>query len=269
MAEMARPISIHALKSEVWRECFDQVAVEEPVELRIAGEPLAVVMRTPGDDLALAAGFLLAEGIIRGADDLLSLRHCKSGADVGFENVVDAKLANAESAQALLAQRRAERSTVTSSSCGVCGKRSIESLHCLCPPFDQPPRLDIPLIRRLPDRLRSQQSVFETTGGLHAAAIFDTQGQLLVLKEDVGRHNAVDKCLGTLLLKELLPVDGILMVSGRTSFEIVQKALVGRVQVVAGVSAPSSLAVELARSSNMGLCGFVRDGNLNVYAGNP
>jgi FdhD protein len=204
--------------------------------------------------------------IIRDAEDVGTIRHCGD-----LENVIDLRLSDdrRSSAEAMLATRMAERSTVTSASCGVCGKRSIESLHTDAPPFAHPPELDPAMIASLPARLRESQEVFAKTGGLHAAAVFDRAGTLLVLREDVGRHNAVDKCVGHLLLREMLPLDGVLMVSGRTSFEIVQKALVARIQTIAAVSAPSSLAIELARDSKMALFGFVRDGRLNAYSGMP
>jgi FdhD protein len=265
-AERMRDVRVTALSppgAPVDRD--DCVAREEPLEIRLGGQPLAVVMRTPGDDIDLAAGFLKAEMIIRHADDVATIRHCT---DASVENVIDVRLSEERkgSAEAMLKTRMAERSTVTSASCGVCGKRSIESLHADVAPFCRAVELDPTLIAALPARLRRSQEVFDKTGGLHAAAIFDAGGSLLALFEDVGRHNAVDKCVGHLLLRESLPRDGILVVSGRTSFEIVQKALVAGIQTIAAVSAPSSLAVELARASNMSLFGFVRDGSLNVYA---
>lgn len=246
------------------------MVTEEPLEIRLAGEPLAVIMRTPGDDLPLTAGFLLAEQIIVHPDDLGTMRHCQTGDPETEGNVVDVRLSPARAgvAASQLAQRKAERATVTSASCGVCGKKTIESLAATCPPFPKLPTLEPALILSLPERLRAAQTVFEATGGLHAAAIFDRQGQLLVLKEDVGRHNAVDKCLGTLLLEERLPgPDAILFVSGRTSFEIVQKAIIGRIGTVASVSAPSSLAIALARAANLVLLGFVRGETFNLYTG--
>ncbi|MCK6552005.1 formate dehydrogenase accessory sulfurtransferase FdhD [Myxococcota bacterium] len=249
----------------------DRVAIEEPLEIRIDGAPLAVVMRTPGDDLELAAGFLFAEEILRSSDDIGTIAHCRSGNDPDLANVVDVRLAAERrgTVEAVLAQRKAERSTVTSASCGVCGKKTIESLQASARPFPEAAVIDAALVATLPARLRAAQEVFDATGGLHASAIFSPTGELLVAREDVGRHNAVDKCVGALLLREQLPLRGphVLMASGRTSFEIVQKALVARIQSVASVSAPSSLAIELARASNMGLAGFVRDGSLNVYAG--
>lgn len=270
VAERIRGVQVTEVTRNGTRSKEDRVAAEEPLEIRIGGKPLAVVMRTPGDDIELAAGFLKAETIIKDADDVDTIRHCHSGADPDYENVVEVTLSAARrtEAQTLLAQRMAERSTITSASCGVCGKRTIESLHADIGAFEATPKVDVEMIATLPGRLREAQKVFDATGGLHAAAVFDSDGTLLVVKEDVGRHNAVDKCVGHLLLREMLPLlsGATLMVSGRTSFEIVQKALVAGIPSVAAVSAPSSLAVELARASNMALFGFVRDGSLNAYA---
>ncbi|MCA9553186.1 MAG: formate dehydrogenase accessory sulfurtransferase FdhD [Myxococcales bacterium] len=265
-----REIGVQAYADGAFSHRADQVATEEPLEIRLAGEPLAVVMRTPGDDMDLTAGFLAAEGIVRAARDIGTMRYCRQGTDPDLQNVVDVVLSGprADTAEAALARRRAERATVTSTSCGVCGKRSIEALHCDAPPFEAPPVLEHDVILALPPRLRQMQAVFQATGGLHAAAVFTAQGELLVAREDVGRHNAVDKCVGHLLLEERAPEPGmVLMVSGRTSFEIIQKALNARIQTVLAVSAPSSLAVELARASRMGLVGFLRGGAFNVYAG--
>lgn len=262
-------VGVSALSAQGLQSRPDQVVIEEPLEIRLGTEPLAVIMRTPGDDLELAAGFLLGEGIVAEADDLETLRHCEDTTEVGLENVVNVVLsgARAETAGSLLARRRAERSTVTSASCGVCGKRSIESLQTQAPPFDQQPELQVQPFLEYPKRLREAQAVFDRTGGLHAAGVFDREGRLLVVREDIGRHNAVDKCVGYLLMRELLPLSGAtLMVSGRCSFEIVQKALVARIQTVCAISAPSSLAISLAQQSKMGLLGFVREGSLNVYA---
>lgn len=255
---------------EGFQSRVDHVATEEPLEIRIDGVPLAVVMRTPGDDIELAAGFLCAEEILRDTEDVGTIAHCRSGTDPDLENVVNVLLSSERkgSAEAMLAQRKAERSTVTSASCGVCGKRTIESLRASVGPFDRTPKIEPALIARLPEALRRSQEIFALTGGLHGAAVFNARGELIVMREDIGRHNAVDKCVGFLLLREMLPMQsGILMVSGRSSFEIVQKALLAGIQTVAAVSAPSSLAVTLARISRMGLVGFVRDGSLNVYAG--
>ena len=246
------------------------VVTEEPLEIRIDDRPLAVVMRTPGDDLELAAGFLRAEGIIRDSDDIALIAHCTDGDDPDLRNVVNVRLSEERKADAgqRLAAIHAERSTVTSASCGVCGKRTIESLHVDAPPFDAPVPVDPKVVTALPDALRANQTVFDATGGLHAAGLFDAQGRRQIVREDVGRHNAVDKVVGALLLREMEVESGaILMVSGRTSFEIVQKALVARIQTIAAVSAPTSLAVELSRASRMTLMGFVRGPTFNVYSG--
>ena len=246
------------------------VVTEEPLEIRIDDRPLAVIMRTPGEDLELAAGFLRAENLIRDADDIAMIAHCRDGDDPNLENIVNVRLSDErrEAAEARVAERYAERSTVTSASCGVCGKRTIESLQVEAPPFESTVAVDRRVIVGLPDRLRAQQAVFESTGGLHAAGLFTREGEPIVVREDVGRHNAVDKVVGSLLLTEQTISPGsILMVSGRTSFEIVQKALAARIQIIAAVSAPTSLAIELAESSRMTLMGFVRGHAFNVYAG--
>lgn len=270
MRERITEVGIERYDGAAGESRVDRVATEEPLELRLAGQPLAVIMRTPGDDLALAAGFLLAEQIITHPDDLGTMRHCRTGDPETEGNVVDVQLspARAAAASALLAQRKAERATVTSASCGVCGKKTIASLAADCPPFTDFAAIDPARLRALPDRLRAAQQVFEVTGGLHAAAVFDQAGALLCAKEDVGRHNAVDKVVGELFLKEHLPIPGaLLFVSGRTSFEIIQKAVVARISTVASVSAPSSLAIELAMAHRLSLVGFVRGESLNVYAG--
>ena len=227
-------------------------------------------MRTPGDDLELAAGFLYAEGIIGEPDDIGMIAHCRDGDDPDSKNVINVRLSaeRREAAHTRLAARHAERSTVTSASCGVCGKRTIESLHVDAPPLEATVSVDRALIARLPDRLRAGQTVFDATGGLHAAGLFSRAGEPLLIREDVGRHNAVDKVIGAMLLTERpIPPDGVLTVSGRTSFEIIQKALMARIPVVAAVSAPTSLAIELATASRMTLIGFVRGHSFNVYSG--
>lgn len=270
-ADRIRQVGVSAFRAGAFESRPDEVATEEPLEIRLGDDALAVLMRTPGEDVELAAGFLLAEGIIREADHIDLIRHCMDG-DSEAPNVVNATLSSdrAQTAEALLAERRAERSTVTSSSCGVCGKRTIESLFIGTTPFESQPNLQDELIQSYPEKLRQGQAVFERTGGLHAAAIFDASGQRLVVREDIGRHNAVDKCVGFLLLRELLPLrDATLMVSGRCSFEIIQKALAAGIQTVCAVSAPTSLAVSLAIESKMGLVGFLRGGSFNVYAPVP
>lgn len=248
----------------------DRVVTEEPLEIRVEGEPLAVIMRTPGDDIELTAGFLLAEEIISSADDLGLIAHCRTGDGIDGANVVNVRLAetNRDGIASRLSLRKAERATVTSSSCGVCGKRTIESLSQTAKPFTRTSPISARVISSLPARLRRAQEVFDLTGGIHAAGISSASGEILVVREDVGRHNAVDKCVGHLVLRDALPTDGaILVVSGRASFEIVQKALVARIPNVVSVSAPSSLAIDLALASRMSLFGFVRGEGFNVYAG--
>ena len=246
------------------------VVTEEPLEIRIDGRPLAVVMRTPGDDLELAAGFLRAEGIVRDGDDIALIRHCRDEDGAETANVINVELTEfrRNAADARLAARHAERATVTSTSCGVCGKRTIEALTTEAPPFDAESAPKTTVVAALPPQLREAQSTFDATGGLHAAGLFDATGRRIIAREDVGRHNAVDKVVGALTLMEHpVPDGGILMVSGRTSFEIVQKALVARIPIIAAVSAPTTLAIELAAASRMTLIGFVRAGSFTVYTG--
>ncbi|KAB2348885.1 formate dehydrogenase accessory sulfurtransferase FdhD [Actinomadura rudentiformis] len=241
----------------------DTLAVEEPLEIRIGGRPLTITMRTPGDDFDLVAGFLAAEGIIAGAGDLAGMRYC---ADTHEQNTLDVVLAaGVRPPGALL-----ERAFTTTSACGVCGKASIEALRA-DRPYDvaaDDVELTPKVLAGLPDRLREAQRVFDRTGGLHAAGLFDPAGGLLAVREDVGRHNAVDKVVGWALRAGLLPLTGrILMVSGRASFELTQKAMLAGIPVLAAVSAPSSLAVELAEDAGMTLIGFLRGETMNVYTG--
>jgi len=253
------------------RERFDEVATEEPLEIRLvlAGErrTAAVTMRTPGADFELVAGFLYNEGVVHGRSEIRALSYCVDR-DVDEEqryNIVNVELAKSAWPQI----ERLERHFLTTSACGVCGKASIEALKLrdvVAPDAGPPVRAD--MITSLPEKLRAGQGVFAATGGLHAAGLFDGEGKLLVLREDVGRHNALDKLVGWALMNGHLPLrERILMVSGRTSFEIVQKSLVSGVPVVCGVSAPSSLAVSLAREFDLTLIGFVRGNRFNVYAG--
>jgi FdhD protein len=251
----------------------DNLTVEEPLELRVGGTPLTVTMRTPGHDIELVHGFLLTEGIIRDAVDVTLARYCEGAVvsgESGFEentyNVIDVTLAPGVAAPAA----ELARNFFTSSSCGVCGKASIEQLRARTTwaVRDDPTRWPAELIAGLPERLRAEQRSFDKTGGLHAAGLFGLGGELLAVREDVGRHNAVDKVLGWALLQGLLPGTGwVLMVSGRASFELTQKALMAGVPCLAAVSAPSSLAVETAADAGMTLVGFVRGTRLNVYAG--
>lgn len=243
----------------------DRVSVEEPLEIRVGATTLAVTMRTPGHDFELAAGWLLAEGVVRHPEEIVRIEHCREVRSPEEEgNVVLVR--TTEPAGAHL--DRARRMLVTSSSCGLCGKGSIESIRGEFPAPDPRARLDPALLERLPAALRERQADFAETGGLHAAGIFTLSGQLLVCREDIGRHNAVDKAIGLLFREGRLPLsETILLVSGRASFEIVQKALAAGIPIVAAVSAPSSLAVDLARSSGMALAGFLRQGGFNLYSG--
>jgi len=243
------------------RAKLDWLVVEEPLEIRVDSRPVSVTMRTPGYDEELAAGFLLSEGLIHKAEDLGKIeRHRRNR--VG--NVVDVFLAEGVA----LSYERLTRHVFVSSSCGLCGKATIESVRQEFPPLRDRSKMTALAIGRMPRALLRGQTAFSRTGGLHAAALFDRLGRLLVLREDVGRHNAVDKVLGWQLLKGALPGNAhALLVSGRASFEIVQKALAARIPLVAAVSAPTSLAVELAHRSGQTLIGFLRPGRMNVYAG--
>jgi len=241
-------------------EHTDELATEEPLEIRVAGRPISVTMRTPGHDPELAAGFLLTEGIIHQATDLRSARPLLRRESC---NVINAALAPGVAVDFA----RLTRHVFASSSCGLCGKTTIESVQQQFPPIHEAPPIDARTLLDLPSRLADSQEIFDRTGGLHAAAIFDVAGRLIVLREDVGRHNAVDKAIGYGVLKRLLPFDRhILMVSGRASFEILQKALAARIPCIAAVSAPSSLAVAFAHESGQTLVGFLREKRMNVYA---
>lgn len=236
------------------------MAVEEPLELRVHDQPVAVLMRTPGDDFALAAGFLFTEGIVTSPSDLGVICYCPNTEDPARRNVVNVRLTRKVSLDSL------RRNTFATSSCGVCGKAAIESIRVRVRPV-RPISISRRLIAGLPDRFRAAQDGFSKTGGLHAAGVFDRRGNLLLLKEDVGRHNAVDKVVGAALLGEMDLSKTVLMVSGRAGFEIVQKAAVARIPVVCAISAPSSLAVDFARKFNMTLVGLLRGKTMNVYSG--
>jgi FdhD protein len=243
----------------------DHVAVEEPLEIRLGGHSLAVTMRTPGDDEELVAGFLHSERVIRSAEDLDVLAPYRAAdGEPNAGNVINVLLkGNIEAAR-----ERLRRNFVTASSCGLCGKVTIEAIQADLPPVTADLRLPAAIFSVLERAMGRAQATFERTGGLHAAGLFDADGRLLVLREDIGRHNAVDKVVGHMLLARRLPLDRhLLMVSGRASFEIMQKALTARIPVVAAVSAPSSMAVEMAIAADMTLVGFVRGGGFNVYAG--
>lgn len=243
----------------------DVAATEEPLEIRLEGAPFVVTMRTPGADRELAAGFLLAERIIAGPDDLGTIQHC-TDPDAAAGNVLNVTLTGQASARATAALAT-RRLVTTTSACGVCGRQSIDDLMAGITPVECAWSVPRAVISMLPDRLRAAQSAFDATGGLHAAGLFDRSGSLTAVAEDVGRHNAVDKVIGSQILVERFPLgDRILFVSGRTSFEIIQKAVAARIPVVAAVSAPTSLAIELARDARVTLLGFVRGGGFNIYA---
>jgi len=246
----------------------DTLAVEEPLEIRVAGSPLAVTMRTPGHDVELAAGFLVSEGIIAQAEDFHSAIHCGGPGTGGQENtynVLDISLAHGVA----LPDPEVARRFYTTSSCGVCGKASIDAVRTVSrhPVSVDDVQVGAEQIASFPDRLRAEQAAFDKTGGLHAAALFDADsGELLVLREDVGRHNAVDKVVGWALLNDRLPLRRqILQVSGRASFELVQKAAMAGIPLLSAVSAPSSLAAELAEEAGVTLIGFVRGRSMNIY----
>ncbi|MFC8423553.1 formate dehydrogenase accessory sulfurtransferase FdhD [Streptomyces sp. NPDC057236] len=247
----------------------DTLVAEEPLEIRLNGKPLAVTMRTPGDDFALAAGFLVSEGVLATASDLRNIVYC-AGATVDGSNtynVVDVQTAP----EVVIPDITLERNVYTTSSCGLCGKASLDAVRTTArhPIADTPAlRVEPELLASLPDRLRASQRVFDRTGGLHAAALFDEDGEPLDVREDVGRHNAVDKLVGRALQGGNLPLSRtILLVSGRASFELAQKAVMAGVPMLAAVSAPSSLAVDLAAETGLTLVGFLRGGSMNVYAG--
>jgi FdhD protein len=243
----------------------EYLTVEEPLELRLHGRSLVVIMRTPGHDRELAAGFLLTEGVIQQRADLLALREATDAEGLPLVNVIEITLD--PSSPASSAAHMYQRPFPVSSSCGFCGKDSIADVLCIDSPLaTDNVRISSPLLYELPARLRAAQDVFTHTGGLHAAGLFNAQGTLLALREDAGRHNAVDKLIGHGLLHAALPYsEHILLVSGRTSFEIIQKAFHARIPCVAAISAPSSLAVELAARCGITLIGFLRARTCNVY----
>jgi FdhD protein len=249
----------------------DSLATEEPMEIRLvsgeAKQTVAVTMRTPGADFELAAGFLYGEGIVSSPEDILKISYCIDP-DIDAEqqyNIVNVELRGGRDYDL----RPLERHFYTTSACGVCGKASLEQLELRgCPVIPPGPELTPQKIYALPDKLREAQGLFEATGGLHAAALFDREGELVALREDVGRHNATDKLVGWALLEGRLPLSGcVVMVSGRSSFEILQKCLTAGVPVVCAISAPSSLAVDVARQFGMTLIGFLRGNRFNVYSG--
>ena len=250
----------------------DMLAVEEPLEIRIGfrengkqiHKAVSITMRTPGNDFELAAGFLFTEGILESEGKIVSIKHC--GKFPNNQNTVRIDL----TAETEIDFKKLERNFYTTSSCGVCGKSSLEALAVNAKPIEKKdiPKVSADVIHGLPERLLQKQTVFGETGGLHAAALFDTQGNLLDLREDVGRHNAVDKLIGARFLAKGLPLsDKILFLSGRAGFELIQKAVSAQIPIIAAVGAPSSLAVEAAKEFQVTLLGFVRDARFNIYTG--
>jgi FdhD protein len=250
----------------------DLLAAEEPLGIRVDGTALTVTMRTPGDDVELAAGFLVGEAIVRGRDDIAGMKVC-DGSSCGHLDHTDDEIGNIVDVAlvpGVLAGPGARRSFMTTSACGVCGKTSIDDI-CVLPraPLSGDDTVFTPgMLASLPGRLRAAQRVFSSTGGLHAAGLFTAAGELLAVREDVGRHNAVDKIVGWAVLQDKLPLAGCaLLVSGRASFELVQKAVLAGVPLLAAVSAPSSLAADLAEEAGLTLVGFLRGQSMNVYTG--
>lgn len=258
-----REVEVTRFAEQAAELASDRVAHEEPLEIQLGASSLAVVMRTPGHDLELVTGFLVTERVVESLDDVEAVRHCSEAVDPAAEdNVVRVTLRPGLAPDL----ERLRRNLFASSSCGVCGKATLENALATAPPLDDATRVPASVLLALPEQLRSAQRVFDETGGLHAAGLFDATGRLLVAREDVGRHNAVDKVIGWAARAGRLPLaDHLLMVSGRASFEILQKAVAARVPVVAAVSAPSSLAVSLAESAGIALVGFLRGRGFNVY----
>jgi FdhD protein len=279
MDDMVRSFEVVRVRGRTRDTELDRAVTEEPLEIRLHGRPFAVTMRTPGADRELAAGFLLSERVIAGADDLGTIEHCRNagaggsggagrsggagGAD-GAQNIVNVTLCDLSRVERAFAGRR---QVTTTAACGLCGRLTIESLATDVKRLQQTWSIPSDVLLTLPNRLREAQAVFDATGGLHAAGLFTRDGRIVQLAEDVGRHNAVDKVIGRMLMHDALPLtDYLLCVSGRTSFEIIQKALFAGIPLVAAVSAPSSLAIDLARELGVTLAGFVRGDSLNIYA---
>jgi len=261
-----RGIDIARVGASGVEHAHDVAAVEEPLEIRVNDRSFAVIMRTPGADRELAAGFLFSERLIANADDLGVIRYCTDPNGNDAANVVNVSLTG--DGARLAAALQAHRTTTASSACGVCGRQTIDDLIADVERNQSAWRVRTAVIDSLPGTLRTAQDAFAQTGGLHAAGLFDRDGRLLASAEDIGRHNAVDKVIGAQLLMDRFPLDDrLLVVSGRAGFEIVQKALVARIPIVASVSAPSSLAIDLAREGGITLLGFVRDGSFNIYTG--
>ncbi|MDP9079524.1 MAG: formate dehydrogenase accessory sulfurtransferase FdhD [Bacteroidota bacterium] len=271
MAEIKRIPIINVTDAECI-DTYDALAIEEPLEIRLEymldGQPkvqnISVTMRTPGNDAELATGFLFTEGIVKNSTDIAHAEHCFIACAENKENVIKVKLRDA----VIPNLQNTERNFYTTSSCGVCGKGSINAIRTVGEFVQHSDNIVLngELLHKLPGILRAQQQVFEATGGLHASALFNLNGELLLLREDVGRHNALDKLIGAALKQDLLPLDNhMLLLSGRASFELIQKAVMAGIKIIAAVGAPSSLAVELATEFDITLIGFLRNQRFNIY----
>jgi FdhD protein len=273
MSSSVKHIKIKKITATGSENKDDLLAIEEPLEIRLGygtanqreQKSLSVTMRTPGHDYELAAGFLFTEGIVQSFSQIESIKYCvDTGKQEEKDNVVRVEL----KPDVIIDFEKLQRHFYTSSSCGVCGKSSIDSVKQQCQLIQSDLKVSEKTIHSLPDKLREAQLVFEHTGGLHASALFDAQGEMILLREDVGRHNALDKVIGAMLFKNEISLSNyILLVSGRASFELVQKAALAGIPVLAAVGAPSSLAVELAREAGMTLIGFLREQRFNIYTG--
>jgi len=261
---MVRSIRVRRWQGTTQRTLFDAMAVEEPLEIRVNDFSLAVTMRTPGQDAELAVGFLATESILRGPDDLFDVTSCADPAHPGIRNFINVYTAP----ERVPGDFRRITQRYSNSSCGLCGRATIEQAFAASPPLASDMLLSRKTIALLPERLQAVQHMFSKTGGLHAAGLFSVHGELICAAEDIGRHNAVDKVIGHALMSGYWPLhETVLMVSGRTAFEIIQKALAVRIPAVCAISAASTLAVELARKSGMILIGFLRGDSMNVYSG--
>jgi FdhD protein len=263
MSRVMRERRVLRVRGGQARRSPDRLVVEEPLELRVSGHPVGVTMRTPGDDVELAIGYCITEGLVRHHDDIATVRACAGSGGEGEFNVLSVELRPGVPAPS----RSLDRLHVTSSSCGVCGKSSIDEVRVRCAQVGADPlEIGIETLTAVPERVRAAQRVFERTGGLHAAALLDADGAVLCVREDVGRHNATDKAIGWAATQGMLPLSGtILFASGRCSFEIAQKAAVAGIPMVVAVSAPSSLAVDLGEELGMTIVGFLRGDGMNVY----
>ena len=254
-----KAVSVLHLNEEQDSLVQDEVVVEEPLEIRVNGTSMAVTMRTPGHDFDLARGFLFTEGIIHSRDEIATLAYCPDEEQPELKNIISVGLSDPNR------KIQSSRSLWSTSSCGLCGKATLDAIRQVTKPVVSAAAVAYDVLRSLPERLREAQANFQRTGGIHAVGLFDVQGNLLLLREDIGRHNAVDKVVGAALDNQISFSNTVMMVSGRLGFEIAQKALVAEIPVVASISAPSSLAIELANDFQMTTIGFLRGSSMNVY----